>query len=512
MNFETYNPTFDRPTQGLQYAYNYWVGLPTAEMCGGTVPDVLPLYLQIEGFGSRYEVSEASTWGWCAVGIWGDDPRQSWYYGFSASHDYREEGIPTTGPIVNYTEERVLRSVYDTMRSPLYTVDPRRVYVYGHSMGGSGALAFGMRYPAVFAATYSSEPMTNYGTSGDGGGMDWREDTVPKWGSLADNLAIENRGRFAGPLTVHDGTGVWDWQNHQAQLVSRRGEEMAYIGLAHGANDDVIEWPTQGAPAYEPFYRGRRTFSGETLDLDHTWAAFAGQGPMVEDWRYTGPFYSLTVVRDETMPALSNASGSSVPPPSGAGAQYNMNLEWSASWNDWDGIPVDHEGEWRVSLRTTDGSTQTVDVTPRRVQSFVITAGTSYSWQNRSVTDDSVVASGTVTADPDGLLTVASLQVTPTGNRLAVTPSGGSSNQPPVADFQYSTSDLTVSFQDRSTDATAPSWPGSGASETEGRVAIRTRCTPTLPMAVTRFDWWSQTTTGRRAPRRRRSLQRVVGS
>ncbi len=473
MNFESYNPTFDRPTQGLSYAYNYLVSLPTPEMCDGSVPNVLPLYLQIEGFGSRYEVHTASPWGWCAVGVWGDDPRQSWYYGFSATHDFRSGGTTTTGPIVNYTEQRVLRSLYDTMRSPLYNIDGQRIYVYGHSMGGSGALAFGMRYPSVFAATYSSEPMTNYSTSGDGGGIDWRDDTVPKWGSLADNLPIENRGRYAGPLTQYDGTGVWDWQNHQAQLVSRRGDEMAYIGLAHGARDDVIEWTTQGVPAYEPFYLGRRVFSGETLDLDHSWAAFAGQGPMAEDWSYNGAFHSLSVLRDETMPALSYGSGSSEVPPTGAGASYNMNLEWSASWHSWDGNPVDLPEQWQVSLRTTDGSTQTVDVTPRRTQSFVITPGATYTWQNRSVDDNNGIASGTVIADSDGLLTVSSFQVTPGGNRLVIGDSGGGQeNQPPSAAFVYSISNLTVSFVDRSSDSdgTLVSWMwtfGDGAQSSE---------------------------------------------
>jgi len=213
MDWATFNPTFERPTEGLQYAYNYWVGVPTPEQCGGTVPAKLPLYLHIEGHSSRYEVGDASSY-WCAVEAWNDDPRQSWYYGFSANYDYRADGTPAVGPIVNYAEERLLRSLYDTLRNPAYGIDAQRVYVYGHSMGGSGALALGMRYPNVFAASYSSEPMTNYRASGDGGGTNWREDVIPKWGSVAANLPISNVGRYAAPLAAYNGTGVWDWQNH----------------------------------------------------------------------------------------------------------------------------------------------------------------------------------------------------------------------------------------------------------------------------------------------------------
>ncbi|MFC1452368.1 alpha/beta hydrolase-fold protein [Verrucomicrobiota bacterium] len=418
MDFETFNPTFERPTEGLQYAYNYWVGLPTAGMCGGSVPSELPLYLQIEGYGTRYEVHEASTWGWCCAVIWADDPRQSWYYGFSSTFDYRTGGVPDTGPIVNYAEQRILRCIYDTLRDPAYNIDAQRITVYGHSMGGSGALALGMRYPNVFAASYSSEPMTHYAASS------WGWDLEPKWGAVSSALPIENRGRYAAHLTAYDGTDVWAWQNHRGQLVSRRGDEMAHISLAHGTLDDVIDWATQGQPAYEPFYRGRRAFSGQTLAMDHTWMSFAGMGPNVADYDSAGPFYGFAVVRNESMPGLSYASGSSPVPPPGADANYNMNIEWSSSWLDWDSPPVDTASEWRISLRTTDGSTQTVDVTARRLQNLAVSPGRSYAWENHLVADNSLVASGSIAADAQGLVTVSNFTVSAQGNRLVLLAQG----------------------------------------------------------------------------------------
>ncbi len=433
MDWETYNPTFERPTPegGLVYAYNYFVGIPSAELCGGALPAALPVLLHIEGYGSRYEVTDGAPY-FCALEIRGDDPRQSWYFGFSANHDYRTNDpyndIPTSGPIVNYTEARLLRSIYDTLRDSDYSayhLDPERIYVYGHSMGGSGALALAMRYPNVFAASYSSEPMTNYRTSGDGGGEDWRNDTQPKWGSLASNFPISITGRYASHLAAYNGTGIWDWQNHQANLVNRRGDEMAYISLAHGTLDSIIEWPTQGRPVYGAFYAGRRAFSGATVAQEHTWLDFAGLGPNVAVLDYA-PFYNFSLVRNESLPALSNASGSSVvPPPDNISATYNLNLEWSASWNNWDGAPIDTASQWRISLRTTDASNQTVDVTPRRLQHFHITPGANYAWENRRVSDDGLVASGTVAADADGLVTVQNFAVSPSGNRLVVQPAGG---------------------------------------------------------------------------------------
>jgi hypothetical protein len=163
---------------------------------------------------------------------------------------------------------------------------------------------------------------------------------------------------------------------------------------------------------------------------DHTWIGWAGLAPNMADVGYAGPFYNFTAVRDETLPGLSYASGSSAAPPAGAGAAYNMNLEWSASWRAWDGAPVDTAGQWRVSLRTTDGSSQTVDVTPRRAQHFGIVAGAGYDWENRRVSDNGLVASGSVLADADGVIVVPGFAVSPGGNRLILEPAAGPVNTP----------------------------------------------------------------------------------
>jgi len=429
LDYSRYNPTFGVPQGGSaqQYAFNYGVTLPSDAACGGSLPASLPGNVYLEGWGGRYSNDDVTPWNYCVVFIVPDDPNQTWYYGHSASYDYRLGGTANSGPIVNFTEERILRAIYDTLRDPTFRLDPNRIYAYGHSMGGSGALALGMRYPNVFAATYSSEPMTNYQTSAL-----WLSDTEWKWGTVTSNLPIETQAPngWADHLARHNGTGVWDWQNHQQQLVSQRGDDMAHISLAHGTLDNVIAWSTQGQPAYEPFYLGRRAFSGATEAADHTWLGYSGLGPNVQDYNYTGPFYGWTAVRDESLPGLTYASGSSSVPPPGAGASYNLNLEWSASWYNWDGAPIDTADEWRISLRTlvlsvsegSVGSTQTVDVTPRRLQTFHIVPADACAWENRRVGDNGLVASGTVIADAAGLITVPAFQVTSGGNRLILRP------------------------------------------------------------------------------------------
>ncbi len=250
---------------------------------------------------------------------------------------------------------------------------------------------------------------------------------------------------------------------------------MAHISLAHGALDDIIEWPTQGRPAYQPLYQSRRAFSGETVASGHTWIGFAGLAPNLADVSYAGPFYNFTAVRDETIPGLSYASGSSAAPPAGAGATYNMNLEWSASWHAWDGAPVDTAAQWRISLRTTDSASQTVDVTPRRVQHFVVTPGAGYAWENRRVSDNGLIASGSVVADSDGLIVVPAFVVSPGGNRLILAPAGGPVNTPTSTATATATptGTRTVTITPTSTRTTTPTptrtptvTPTGGAGET----------------------------------------------
>ncbi|MBN1564400.1 MAG: alpha/beta fold hydrolase [Anaerolineae bacterium] len=423
MDYSTYNNSFDAPRysnfwMGLpnweeletmaaqqQYAYNYWVGLPTPELCEGTVPDVLPLVLHIEGWGSRY-TAPADALYFCAVHLWPDDPNQSWYFGFSATHDYRRDALAASGPIVNYTEERILRALHEVIADPdLPTIDENRIYVYGHSMGGTGALAFAQRYPQIFAAAFANQPMMNFATA-----EEWVNELRQKWGSQENNFPIELRGPDAAHLAAYQGTGVWDWQNLGGQLAARRGDEMAFIGIIHGIQDSVIDWETIVQPAYKNFYTGNRGFLGVITNDDHTWIGF------IEHPNYA--FYALNFPRDESFPALTHASGSLAMPPLEAGT-YNLTLEWSSSINDFAGLPVDTPDEWVITLRSMAGE-QTVDVTPRRLQQFVITPGVTYQWENRRADNGELMQSGTITPDADGLLTVPFFIVSETGNQLII--------------------------------------------------------------------------------------------
>lgn len=486
-DLHTFNPTFYAPhqrngffglsdsdpavTHAVQYALTYSVGEPSAATCGGAVPAKVPAVLYLHGWnGNAYPPQPGPSEYYCVFEIRPVDVSETWYFGFARSHDYRSGEEPAAGDtVVNYTEQRLLRSVYDLLRHPTLgpRVDPNRIYVYGHSMGGSGTLALALRYPNVFAAAYASEPMTNYRTSGDAGDIDWRSDVAWKWGAPALNLPVSlgGPGSWATHLAPFGGTGVWDWQNHQANIVSRAGDETVPFGVAHGRQDQAIGWVTQGRPFPTQADAGRRCWGGWHANADHTWLAFAGLPPTIATDPSVAPFAGLAAVRTESVPGLSRASGNlPLPPPdSGAEGGFNQLVEWSASWDAWDGAPVDTASLWGVSLRSSDGQPRTVDVTPRRLQTFRVTAGAGYAWENRRVSDDALVASGQVAADASGLVTVPSFAVSGAGNRLRLRPSGGPPpNQPPVAR-------LTVN----PTSGTAPlavSCSGAASSDTDGTI------------------------------------------
>jgi pimeloyl-ACP methyl ester carboxylesterase len=131
--------------------------------------------------------------------------------------------------------------VYDLMRNPIGpSVDQQRIYLFGHSMGGTGALAFAERYPNVFAATYSGQPVTLFrATTGENENSPGL--TAKPRGSQELNLpvAITAPNHWAEHLQQYNGVGVFDWENLSAAFdpkatPNRAADEMAHLGLTMG--------------------------------------------------------------------------------------------------------------------------------------------------------------------------------------------------------------------------------------------------------------------------------------
>jgi hypothetical protein len=417
----------------LAYAYDYTIYTPNEEMCGGSLPASLPVFLHLHGYrGNSYWASKSYGDPGCVYGVYPLDESETWYFGFAVRHDYRQDlEVGAGDAIENFTEQRILRMIFDLERQPPGPqVDQQRIYVAGQSMGGSGTLAFTSRFANIFAAGYASQPMTHYLTSGTTR-MNWMSQVQVRWGNPMFNLpvVISAPGGWADHLQQFNGTGVYTWQDYLVNISSRYpAEEMAPIGAAHGMNDTVVLWYTQGQPTYAELNRSRRAWAAEITASPHQWEYYQGL-PVTLGLVNKQPFWNFQVVLSESVPGISNLSANPALPPAALGA-YNQMVMWSSSWNMWDGAPVDQPDRWQVSLCLVAqgaracgaGTEQTADITPRRLQHFTVTPGATYDWVNIRIRDNKVVARGTVTADSFGLVTVPDFVIDPHGSRLVVNP------------------------------------------------------------------------------------------
>ncbi|HRA89934.1 MAG TPA: alpha/beta hydrolase-fold protein, partial [Planctomycetaceae bacterium] len=309
MDYDNWNPTFEG------YAYNYSVALPQ-----NYDPNVAwPLRLMPHAYGERYRLESFSDFDWPVIEVFPDDGGaqsgylNTWWYGFAADHNYKTDGlIPTSGHIENFTEQRLFQMI-DQVKAN-FTVDVNAIHAQGHSMGASGSLSLGMRYGDVFAWIFASEPMTNYGTN-----PLFQGQFEELWGTQASNLPIVNKGPYASRLVKYNGTGVYDWMNHQEMLGVMRNEPMAMLMVGHGKIDDVIDWQTQGRPIIAALNNAHVAFTAEQRDnWDHNWMGF----DYMNDAMFGVPVYGKTdwiFRKDSSLIAFSNASGSGalVPAPTG---------------------------------------------------------------------------------------------------------------------------------------------------------------------------------------------------
>ena len=409
---------------GQAYAYTYAMFPPDVGGCapaGGTYPVVLNLHGH-GGIGLRPYTTFEPHPDWCtAYRIYAIDPVDTWWFGAAEDNDYRTSSVPQVGDTIrNFTEQRILRMVDDLIDQPIAgaPVDTNRIYVTGHSMGGTGTLALSLRYPQVFAASYASQPMTKPSTAGDAGGTDWESDLEIYYGAQADALSyvVDVDAPYQAPLAAFSGITPWDWQDHQVTLSQRTDRDYVPLGIDHGLLDDIIEWQTQGQPVYAELDQAAICFSGEVTNTVHVTSNQSGL--MMTLQKVSGrPFSDFTAIRDETVPGFVGATTNSTLPPTNVG-EFNTSFEWSASWDNWDVLPEDTADRWAVSVRTM-GTLADVELAPRRMQVFDPQPGDVLRWENVSLAGGGATTSGTLVVPADGVPLTPPTEVSTAGNRIA---------------------------------------------------------------------------------------------
>ncbi|MEM7258285.1 MAG: hypothetical protein AAF404_12975, partial [Pseudomonadota bacterium] len=409
MDYLHWNPTFNG------YTYNYAVALPD----NYNPKKKYPLFIELHAYYEQHKFAPEAQYGWQVVQIFPSDPgpaagsAHSWWYGYSNSHNYRNNDAgPSAGRIENFTEQRVMRAI-DRVTTNV-SIDPQRIYGSGNSMGASGLLALAMRYGSVITGVYANQPMTNYAASTRFG-----EELIKLWGAQSRNLPIVNRGPHSEAIR-HVKVGVWDWMNHQKQLVDLRGIDMGFLMTLHGKQDEIIEWQSQGKPFIQALNNGSAGYTAAVEEVGHTWVGFAAVIESLFGFGYDDDFpykYPLNM----SFPSIQRASGSGPIVPTDTGKDsYNMNIEWATTHTRFASAIVDKPKRYEISIRSKDGN-QTADITPRRTQRFKPAPGQQCRYQAVKGNSGGALASGTVTADSNALVTIKNMPVvTGSGTRLVI--------------------------------------------------------------------------------------------
>jgi hypothetical protein len=367
MDWSMWNPAW------TGYIYNFLVKLPKGWSATGAA---MPIVHNLEGHTTRLP-AQFSNDNSPGPNIYvrnesvakNNAEHQDWYYGhFNRTRD----------SIGNYTEYRIILSLLYVTR--YLNGDSARIFGYGHSMGGSGTLTLGVRYPSIFSSVYCSQPATDFGNTA----FVYHSNVTYSYGTKEQNLPVVNLP-FNDParpqldrLQAYNGTPVFTWQNTRQQLISRAGDETALICLSHGQADGAIDWATQGAPFQPVILESRRAFKYVANDATHNWQGFNAVNWDLQFASY-GEWNAYKLRVDESMPGFSGIESS--------------NSLRDAVWS----VISDKTDIWEMSL---SGVGEVCNITPRRCQAFYAKPGDRFD-----LFVDNVLKASNVTADSVGLVT-----------------------------------------------------------------------------------------------------------
>ena len=268
-----------------------------------------------------------------------------------------------------------------------FNIDRKRVQTYGLITG------FAMRHPEL-VKMHRSGP--------------FEIDCDLKFNHAAPALM----GMYGPPelAMTTDGIKAWDLADIGAQFRRDPAKDVPYfVATIFGKESGhAIEYGWQDDPkGWAALRDGRQCFVG------------AWGGGTID------PALSSLLARwpaDKSMPAFSNCSlddypGNGDPSDGDVRGQINGHLAW-----DYDSI-VEKPDRWEMTVflgSTARAETCTVDITPRHCTAFKPKAGEKFKWTNTVLADGKLVATGELTADKWGLLTISQTVVTKGKNRIVI--------------------------------------------------------------------------------------------
>jgi len=306
----------------------------------------------------------------------GKQAMETYWFGYYCTP---QGAAPTEARAYPFTENRVLWTIDWVCK--VYGVDRNRIYGAGQSMGGWGSTSLLFRHSELFAGLWPTLPRTRqrglvgistYKKIDDVLMADGKTPYLQRMDSVKfAESHHEDLPFYAWSIGRHDGFATWKEEVDMVKALTS-----AHHGLAMSWNDGGHS----DGPA--PMAKIKKYYPCELFALDRSYPALGNSS--IDDNMGTGELAGKDLKEGD-----GDKEGS-----------INLGFAWSDVTDD--------AAAWSVKISNDlCKGPMTVDVTPRRCQKFVAKAGEKFTWTT------SAGASGNVTADEFGLVTVAKVAIDP---------------------------------------------------------------------------------------------------
>jgi pimeloyl-ACP methyl ester carboxylesterase len=329
--------------------------------------------------------------------------------------------VPNTNPpadavVSDYTQRKVnwIRQWLLRGGDLNYNIDPNRISLMGHSMGGRGISIFARRNPERYSACHMFTPA-------------FRDvfPTNPLYGVEALNLPTNVIGPGGATMHMND---IFDW----TQPLSRSQRDLCLTRIYSGKSDAVIGW---NSTIVGEFTEANDSAMGFHLFWDSRPHGISNwsQSPYFAEWIVPvrtdrGSARSAQRYRsNQSFPGFYNddqnitSAGRQPDPGNGTPANGDAWGTWSGYY-DWDSASiVDSQKTWSCTRWLVGNSLTSVDNCPslaarvsiavRKPQMFKLSAIYPFRWTLKRVDTGAVLSSGIGFTDENGVVKVQNLLI-----------------------------------------------------------------------------------------------------
>ncbi|MCP4694116.1 MAG: prolyl oligopeptidase family serine peptidase, partial [Desulfobacterales bacterium] len=352
----------------------------------------LPLVVQVHSWGSNFAGQEdIARWSPGAYNF------MMLYFQYKPSTGNEDDwwfGTHWGGACRMWAHEAVMEIVHEVISGALVpthftgaTIDANRVYMFGHSIGGTGAWQLGLRNPDVFAAVHAHSGFARF---------------TPPVGPFREQFELDIVGTESEGVVItgDDGTDypARDFSDLSWWLRNYKGAsyETPFVFATHGTADDTVPAASGG------------DLMRTVMDEQHRGFSYYRHAGGHSDENFIRLNWMWNFRKNRSFLSFTNRSGYGAAP--SANGVIN---DLTAFYWDPDAI-VDQTNRYEVQIIGSG----TADATLRRLQNFNVSPNSSYRfWLNQKTGEGALVKTGA-----DGLLTIPSV---PGGSLLIVEPDGG---------------------------------------------------------------------------------------